>query len=112
MGFAAVVFVVLALTVFLRTAEHRKAPLGKIMLVVLPLENFTGDSQQDYLADGITEEIIAQLGSLDPQHLGVIARTSAMHYKNTQKSAAQISAEVGANYLRKGASAIPETESA
>ncbi len=101
-GFAAVVFVVLALTVFLRTAEHRKAPLGKIMLVVLPLENFTGDSQQDYLADGITEEIIAQLGSLDPQHLGVIARTSAMHYKNTQKSAAQISAEVGANYLLEG----------
>jgi TolB-like protein len=72
------------------------------MLVVLPLENFTGDSQQDYLADGITEEIIAQLGSLDPQHLGVIARTSAMRYKHTQKSAAQVSREVGANYLLEG----------
>ena len=101
-GFAAVFFVVLTLTVFLvflRRAEHRKSQLGKIMLVVLPLENFTGDSQQDYLADGITEEIIAQLGSLDPQHLGVIARTSAMRYKHTQKNAAQISREVGANYL-------------
>ncbi len=103
-GFAVIVFVfaVCALALFLRTATHRKPPLGKIMLVVLPLENFTGDSQQDYLADGITEEIIAQLGSLDPQHLGVIARTSAMRYKHTQKSAAQISREVGANYLLEG----------
>jgi TolB-like protein/DNA-binding winged helix-turn-helix (wHTH) protein len=102
MGLAVVVFAVSALTFFLRTAVHRKPPLGKIMLVVLPLENFTGNSQQDYLADGITEEIIAQLGSLDPQHLGVIARTSAMRYKHTQKSAAQISREVGANYLLEG----------
>ncbi len=101
-GFAVVVFAVCALTLFLRTAEHRKPRLAKIMLVVLPLENFTGDSQQDYLADGITEEIIAQLGSLDPQHLGVISRTSAMRYKHTQESAAQISREVGANYLLEG----------
>jgi TolB-like protein/DNA-binding winged helix-turn-helix (wHTH) protein/Tfp pilus assembly protein PilF len=101
-GFATVVFVLFALTLFLRTKEHRKPPRGKIMLVVLPLENFTGDSQQDYLADGITEEIISQLGSLDPQHLGVIARTSAMRYKHTQESAAQISHEVGANYLLEG----------
>jgi TolB-like protein/DNA-binding winged helix-turn-helix (wHTH) protein/Tfp pilus assembly protein PilF len=100
-GFA-VVLAVSALTLFFRPAALRKQPLGKIMLVVLPMENFTGDSQQDYLADGITEEIIAQLGSLDPQHLGVIARTSAMRYKHTQKSAAQISGEVGANYLLEG----------
>ncbi len=54
-AFAVVVFAVCALTLFLGIAAHRKPPLGKIMLVVLPLENFTGDSQQDYLADGITE---------------------------------------------------------
>jgi TolB-like protein/Tfp pilus assembly protein PilF len=101
-GFAAVVFGILALTVFFRTADHRSPPPGKIMLIVVPLQNFTGNSQQDYLADGMTEEIIAQLGSLDPQHLGVIARTSAMRYKHSQKSAAQISREVGANYLLEG----------
>lgn len=87
---------------FLPNFRHPKPPRGKIMLVVLPMENFTGDTQQDYLADGITEEIITQLGSLDPQHLGVIARTSAMRYKHTQKSAAQISREVGASYLLEG----------
>ncbi len=101
-GFAVVLFAVCALALFLRSARQRKPRPGKIMLVVLPLQNFTGDSQQEYLADGITEEIIAQLGSLDPQHLGVIARTSAMHYKHTQKSAAEISREVGANYLIEG----------
>lgn len=101
-GFAVFVIAVCAAAFFVRSAAHRKSLQGKIMLVVLPLENFTGDPQQDYLADGITEEIIAQLGSLDPQHLGVIARTSAMHYKHTHKSAAQISREVGADYLLEG----------
>ncbi len=102
MVFAVVVFAVCAMAVFLRTARHRKPPPGKIMLVVLPLENFSSDSQQNYLADGITEEIITQLGRLDPQHLGVIARTSAMQYKHTQKSVAQVSREVGADYLLEG----------
>ena len=101
-SFAVVVLAVCALTIFLRIAGHRRPRLGKIMLVVLPLENFSSDSQQDYLADGITEEIITQLGGLDPQHLGVIARTSAMQYKHTQKSAAQVSREVGADYLLEG----------
>ncbi len=101
-AFGVVVFAVCAVALLLRNAVHRQPPRGKIMLVVLPLENFTGDSEQDYLADGITEEIIAELGSLDPQHLGVIARTSAMRYKHTQKSAAQISREVGADYLLEG----------
>src|SRR5262249_10684535 len=102
-GFAVIVFALCAITLVLLIAGRRRKPgPGKIMLVVLPLENFTGDPQQDYLADGITEEIIAQLGSLDPQHLGVIARTSAMRYKHTQKSAAQVSREVGADYLLEG----------
>ena len=39
------------------------------MLVVLALQNLSGDGRQEYLADGITEEIITQLGDLDPQHL-------------------------------------------
>src|SRR5208337_3612611 len=49
-GFAVVVLAVCALTVFLRIAGHRRPRLGKIMLVVLPLENFSSVSQQDYLA--------------------------------------------------------------
>lgn len=99
---AMVIAALIVTSLFVRSTAHRQQPHAKIMLVVLPLENFTGDPQQDYLADGITEEIIARLGTLDPQHLGVIARTSAMHYKHTQKSAAQISREVGVSYLLEG----------
>ena len=74
----------------------------KIMLAVLPFENLSADSHEDYFADGLTEEMIARLGQLQPNRLGVIARTSAMHYKNTRESAAQISRELGVNYLLEG----------
>jgi TolB-like protein len=72
------------------------------MLVVMPFVNMNDDPHQDYVADGITEEMIAQLGSLDPTHLGVIARTSSMQYKGAHKDAAQISRELGASYLLEG----------
>lgn len=75
---------------------------AKTMLVVLPMQNLTGDEHQEYVADGITEEIITQLGNLDPRHLGVIARTSAMQYKHAAKGTAQISRELGVNYLLEG----------
>jgi TolB-like protein/DNA-binding winged helix-turn-helix (wHTH) protein/Tfp pilus assembly protein PilF len=80
----------------------RAPALGKAMLVVLPFENLSGDDSEDYFADGLTEEMIAQLGQLQPMHLGVIARTSAMRYKHTQESVAQIGHELGVNYLLEG----------
>jgi TolB-like protein/cytochrome c-type biogenesis protein CcmH/NrfG len=49
----------------------------KVRLVVLPFANLTGDPQQDYISAGLTDELITQLGQLDPQHLGVIASTSS-----------------------------------
>src|ERR1041385_323508 len=76
-----------ALTLWL---GRRGSSTDTVMLVVLPLQNFSGDQQQDYLADGVTEEIITELGSLDPHRLGVIARTSAMQYKTGTKDIAQI----------------------
>jgi TolB-like protein/DNA-binding winged helix-turn-helix (wHTH) protein/Tfp pilus assembly protein PilF len=77
-------------------------PPRKVMLVVLPFTNLTGDARREYFSDGITEELISQLGSLDPDHLGVIARTSAMAYKGSPKDAAQIAHELGVNYLFEG----------
>jgi TolB-like protein/Tfp pilus assembly protein PilF len=72
------------------------------MLAVLPFENLTGDAGQDYFSDGLTEEMITQLGRLDPQHLGVIARTSVMHYKHTQEQLDQIGSELGVQYVLEG----------
>jgi TolB-like protein/DNA-binding winged helix-turn-helix (wHTH) protein/Flp pilus assembly protein TadD len=74
-------------------ASHR------VMLAVLPVQNLSGNSKLDYVTDGLTEELIAQLGKLNPQQLSVIARTSSMTYKNTNKTIAQIASELGVDYI-------------
>jgi TolB-like protein/DNA-binding winged helix-turn-helix (wHTH) protein/tetratricopeptide (TPR) repeat protein len=75
---------------------------GKVMLAVLAFENLSGDPQQEYLSNGLTEELITQLGSLEPNRLGVIARTSAMQYKGSLKDVRQISRELGVDYVLEG----------
>jgi eukaryotic-like serine/threonine-protein kinase len=77
-------------------------PTRKIMLAVLPFENLSGDPQQEFFSDGLTEEMIAQLGTLQPQRLGVIARTSAMLYKGSKKPISQIGRELGVGYILEG----------
>jgi TolB-like protein/DNA-binding winged helix-turn-helix (wHTH) protein/Tfp pilus assembly protein PilF len=74
----------------------------RVMLAVLPFQNLTGDPGQDYFSDGMTEEMISQLGNLDPQHLGVIARTSVMRYKSNQPPLEQIGRELGVQYVLEG----------
>jgi TolB-like protein/tetratricopeptide (TPR) repeat protein len=76
--------------------------VARKMLAVLPFENLGGDPDQEYFADGLTEEMISHLGQLDPRRLGVIARTSAIQYKNTRKSIAEIAAELKVNYVLEG----------
>ena len=75
---------------------------NRLMLAVLPFQNLTGDASQEYFSDGLTEEMISQLGNLDPQHLGVIARTSVMHYKNHQEALDQVGQELGVQYVLEG----------
>ncbi|HEX6737557.1 MAG TPA: tetratricopeptide repeat protein, partial [Vicinamibacteria bacterium] len=72
---------------------------GRALIAVLPFENLSQDPGQEYFSDGLTDELIARLGGLDPDRLGVIARTSAMQYKHTTKRADQIGAELGVQYL-------------
>jgi TolB-like protein/Tfp pilus assembly protein PilF len=72
------------------------------MLVVVPFVNISGDPGQEYIADGMTEEMITQLSRLNPKRLGVIARTTSMQYKGTHKDAAQIGRELKANYFLEG----------
>jgi TolB-like protein/Tfp pilus assembly protein PilF len=74
----------------------------KAMLAVLPFVNLSGNPGEEYLADGMTEELITQLGGLDPNRLGVIARTSSMQYKGASKSAAQVAHELGVDYVLEG----------
>jgi len=71
----------------------------KIMLAVLPFENLTGDPNKEYLADGLTEETISQLGRLNPNRLGVIARTSVMGYKHKDERLDQIGRDLSVQYV-------------
>jgi TolB-like protein/DNA-binding winged helix-turn-helix (wHTH) protein len=71
----------------------------KIMLAVLPFENLTGDPNKEYLADGMTEETISQLGRLNPEQLGVIARTSVMGYKHKDERLDQIGRDLSVQYV-------------
>jgi TolB-like protein/DNA-binding winged helix-turn-helix (wHTH) protein/Flp pilus assembly protein TadD len=94
-------FVLAIGVLILRSAIPRRSspPVSRSMLAVLPVENLSGDSGLDYLADGLTEEIIAQLGSLNPKQLGVIARTSSMAYRKTTKTVAEIGRELNVDYV-------------
>lgn len=72
---------------------------GKKMLAVLPFENL-GSPDQEYFADGITDEITSRLSGLSG--LGVIARSSAMQYKRTTKSLKQIGQDLAVSYILQG----------
>ena len=81
---------------------RRTAAGAAVMLAVLPFVNLTGDAQREYVADGLTEDAIATLGQIDPVHMRVIGRTSAMTYKDTPKSMATIGSELNAQFLIEG----------
>ena len=70
-----------------------------VMLAVLPFENFSNERDQEYFSDGLTEETICYLGRMNPERMGVIARTSSMAYKRTGKSVREIGAELGVDYI-------------
>jgi len=77
-----------------------KPPSAKIRLVVLPFTNLSGDSQQDYFSAGLTDEMITQLGRLDPQHLGVIAAGSSKALAG--KPIAELGRTLGVQYALEG----------
>ncbi len=70
-------------------------------IAVLPLENLTGNPDQDYFVDGVTDELIGQLGQINGLQR-VISRTSVMRYKNTDKSLPEIARELNVDALVEG----------
>jgi TolB-like protein/DNA-binding winged helix-turn-helix (wHTH) protein/Tfp pilus assembly protein PilF len=99
-------FVVLAFTVLAYMVHTRSspgsAPTHRAMLAILPFQNLSDDPGQEYFSDGLTEETITDLGQVSPENLGVIARTSAMAYKHTDKTISQIGRELGVDYILEG----------
>jgi TolB-like protein/DNA-binding winged helix-turn-helix (wHTH) protein len=70
-------------------------------IAVLPMENLSGDSSQDYFSDGMTEELITELGQIGD--LRVISRTSVMTYKGTHRTLPQIAQELNVDAVVEGA---------
>ena len=79
----------------------REPPLQIQSIAILPFENLSHDPEQEYFADGMTEELITNLGKISA--LRVISRTSVMQYKRTKKSLPQIARELKVDAVVEGA---------
>ena len=69
-------------------------------IAVLPMQNFTGSAEAEYLVDGFTEELVTQLGK-DPS-LQVISRTTSMRYKGSKKTLQEIGRELNVERIVEG----------
>ena len=90
---------------FLAAAEAATAEPARerrVRLVVLPFSNVGGNPAEEYFSDTMTDEIITALCRVAPEPLAVIARTTAMHYKNSGKDVARIGRELGVDYVVEG----------
>ncbi len=100
----AILFLILGTSLYLARGRFpgKSEPPKRVMLAILPFQNLSNDPSQEYFSDGLTEETITDLGELSPNQLGVIARTSAMAYKHTDKTVSQIGHELGVDYILEG----------
>ena len=97
-GVLAVAMILVGFLYWTRSRANPAVP-PRIMIAVLPVENLTGNADREFISDGLTEDIIAQLGRINPERLGVIARTSAMSYKHSTKTVSQIGRELHVEYV-------------
>ena len=74
-----------------------------LMIAVLPVRNLTQDAADDPVAGGITEELISQLGEIQPARLGVIGRSSVDRYRNAAPGLDQVGRDLGVAYVVEGA---------
>jgi TolB-like protein/Tfp pilus assembly protein PilF len=96
-----VLAVIVSLAYFATRMRAKDASRAKIRsLAVLPLQNLSGDPSQDYVADGMTEELIGRLSRI--HGLRVISRTSTMHFKNTQLSVPEIARMLAVDAIVEG----------
>jgi TolB-like protein/DNA-binding winged helix-turn-helix (wHTH) protein/Tfp pilus assembly protein PilF len=84
-----------------RSAEAGRGPHRSTILVT-PFQDLSGDTSQDYLSDGLTDEMITRLGGISPTQLSVIARSTAMQYKKMDKTVQQLGNEQHVDYVLEG----------
>jgi TolB-like protein/Tfp pilus assembly protein PilF len=79
-----------------------RARAQRVRVVVLPFVNLSGDPGQEHVSDAVTDDIITELASAAPEHLAVIARTTAMYYKSRSKDVTRIGRELSVDYVVEG----------
>jgi TolB-like protein/DNA-binding winged helix-turn-helix (wHTH) protein/Tfp pilus assembly protein PilF len=102
LAFGALAVAVVLAVLYLRVGRPPSGTSSRMTLAVLPFQNLSNDAEQEFFSDGFTEEMIAELGALDPDHLGVIARTTTMLYKGAKKDVGQIKRDLGVDYVLEG----------
>lgn len=80
--------------------DHRATSAPIQSIAVLPFQNLSGDPSQDYIADGMTDELITNLAKISSLH--VISRTSTMHFKGTRETLPQVAAQLHAGAIVEG----------
>src|ERR1700746_3090153 len=95
---AALAIVALASYLYRRSNLGSQGPIRSI--AVLPCQNLSGDPKQDYVAEGVTEDLIGRLS--DIHELRVTSRTSVMRFKNTQLSVPDIAKALGVDAIVEG----------
>jgi len=96
--FTPILIVLIAIAFYLGT--YRDAEAAPVPIVLLPLENINPDTEQEWFTEGMTDALITDLASI--KGLRITSRSSAMKYKNSGKSPADISAELGVSYIIEG----------
>ena len=98
-GGLVIIMAIVTLLLLKQDTDEEIATNDMPMIAVIPFDNL-GSAEDEYFADGMTDEIASRLASIEG--LGVISRTSSMHYKNSDKSLREIGAELGVDYILEG----------
>lgn len=92
-----------------RPPAARPRPVGeagraarRLMVAVLPFANLGTAAAREHVGDGLAEEVIASLGQVSPEALGVIARTTMLHYRDTRRTVRQIGEELAVDFVLEG----------
>ena len=97
-----IVITLVAIRAWRRPSDGPTASSRKTVLAVLPFDNLSGDPEQEFFSDGLTEEMIAEVGKLNRDRLGVVARSSVAKYKGSKLSAKEVARELNVDYLLQG----------
>ena len=101
-GLAAVLLLAIAAAVHRDTSAVSGAPQGRVVIAVVPLQNLSENPGQDYFVDGLTDEILTQLGQLNPERLGVVRYGSSVGAPQAKPASGELGKPSGSQYSLEG----------